>query len=52
MNDKITELVLGLREEIEKLSDDERVEVLDTLFAGYCKHCGSATLPCYCERDD
>lgn len=42
----------SLRESMEGLSDEQRIEVLEDLFDGYCLYCGDKTRKCYCYRDD
>jgi hypothetical protein len=32
--------------------DSERKAIFETVMDGYCKHCGSRSLPCHCENDE
>lgn len=48
----VRELVALLRLTLEHMPDQERIGVRNRLMEGYCQICGSALLPCYCERDE
>ena len=50
--EKTANLVHELRLNMQSMDADERVEMLDKLFDGYCVHCGSEFLPCYCLNDE
>lgn len=52
MDTETKTLVAVLRDRMERMSDDERITLLDSLFDGYCKHCGSYLLPCHCMNDE
>lgn len=54
MNTETETLVSVLRDRMEKMTDQERIDLLDSLFAGFCKHCGAdiGDGRCYCLRDD
>lgn len=45
-------LIEQLRTALERMKSSERPEVFERITAGYCKHCGTEHLPCYCERDE
>ena len=52
MNTETETLVNVLRDRMEKMSDESRLELMAALMEGYCGECGSDHLPCYCTRDD
>ena len=52
MNTETETLVNVLRDRMDKMSDEARLDLLHSLMDGYCIHCGSDHLPCYCTRDD
>ena len=47
-------LVAVLRERMEKMTDEERVELIGDLKEGYCQDCGRATGEwlCHCMNDE
>lgn len=45
-------LIAVLRDRMTKMTNDERMALLSDLMEGYCRHCGSEYLPCFCTRDD
>jgi len=51
--DTETEMLIAvLRSRMEKMSDDERMELMHALMNGYCENCGGEYLPCYCTQDE
>lgn len=52
LNDDVKLKIESLRESMEGLSDEQRIEVLEDLFDGYCLYCGDKTRKCYCYRDE
>ena len=34
------------------MTDEGRKKIWDKLTDGYCEHCGSKHLPCYCTNDE
>ena len=52
MNEGVKTVVENLHNMMEKMSIDERLEVINFIMEGFCPHCGSKYLPCYCMRDD
>ena len=54
MNTETETLINVLRDRMQKMTDQERIDLLDALFAGYCQHCGSdiGNGRCYCTSDD
>lgn len=45
-------LILFLRDKISKMTDEERVNLIDDLMAGYCKDCGCNNPMCQCWNDE
>tara|TARA_R110002072_G_scaffold248548_1_gene407529 strand:- start:1094 stop:1390 length:297 start_codon:yes stop_codon:yes gene_type:complete len=45
-------LVAALKSLMGRMEVGERAELFDTLTEGYCPHCLSESLPCYCWRDE
>lgn len=51
--DTENETLIGvLRDRMQKMTDEDRIDLMHALMDGYCRHCGSDHLPCYCTRDD
>ena len=48
----LREIIKMIRSEMEQLTSDERIEVVNQIMDGYCKHCGSSYLPCFCMREE
>lgn len=54
-NRQIEVLVARIRAETSDLDDYQRIEVVDAIMEGYCRHCGRQCLhneQCYCTQDD
>jgi len=53
-DERIRVLVEELRCIFTCISDEQRIEVIQSLLAGYCKACGAETTnkPCYCQNDE
>ena len=51
MNTETETLINVIRDRMERMTDDERLNLLSDLFDGYCKHCGGSYSPCYCLGD-
>jgi len=45
-------LINILRDRMEEMSDEARLDLMAALMEGFCRHCGSDNLPCYCTRDE
>ena len=45
--------VKKIRDFLEKqcTDDDERFDFIQFIIEGYCEHCGSNHLPCFCLKD-
>ncbi len=41
-----------IRSRMWKMTDEERIDLMNYLMDGYCKYCGNKHLPCYCICDD
>jgi hypothetical protein len=46
------ELISLVRDVLAHMLPHERIELIDKCLEGYCHHCGSDRLPCYCRMDD
>ena len=45
--------IIELCQEVEQImTDSEREQFWEEIQSGYCKNCGSSSLPCYCMNDD
>lgn len=45
----LTQTLRDLRELQARMNDSERVELWENLREGYCEHCGTIYLPCFCH---
>lgn len=47
-------LIMVLRERMERMTDAERLALIESLTDGYCVHCGCATggKRCHCTNDE
>ena len=52
VNTETETLINVLRERMEKMSNEARLDLMATLMEGYCRYCCSDYLPCYCINDD
>ncbi len=49
----VDEMITALREALEEMSDEERLEVISKLMDGYCEWCGRACDGrCHCMNDE
>jgi hypothetical protein len=51
-NQKTENLIITIRELMETMCDEERIDLINCIMDGYCKYCGGKDLPCYCWNDD
>jgi len=51
-NKDIISAVAKLRTIIVTKKSHERLEIFSMITDGYCTHCGSDNLPCYCMKDE
>lgn len=54
MNTETETLVAALNDRLEKMSDDERIEIMRSIMNGYCKECGCVdpSGTCQCWNDE
>lgn len=54
MDIEVRVLINDLRCHMEGMSEDQRIEVIADLTAGYCTHCGAyvGQETCYCAHDE
>lgn len=54
MNTETETLILVLRGRMEKMTTEERLDLMHSLMEDYCEKCGIETggMVCYCTRDD
>lgn len=54
MDTETETLVAVLRDRMEKMTDDERLELMNSLMDGYCEECGceSTRIRCQCWNDE
>jgi len=43
------QLIDEIREDMLGMEDSERIDLMNRLMDGYCKHCGTRCLPCSCQ---
>jgi len=44
------DLIDYVNKDMATMTDAERVELMNRLMAGYCKHCGTRCIPCSCQE--
>lgn len=45
-------LLQRLRQLLTRLPDSERLQLIDDVFEGYCRHCGTPDPRCQCWNDE
>lgn len=45
-------IICDLRSLMVLMTNEDRLELIRTIMEGYCGHCGSEYLPCYCWNDE
>jgi len=45
-------MVNNIRLMLADMGSEQRIEFMEKCMEGYCRYCGTNSLPCHCERDE